>query len=77
MSIENSFNNYIYLKRAISRILPLIIKRSGNLDVVSCSECIIVIPLLSSVDIYNYIVKCPHIVYTQDNKSNSLIINIV
>lgn len=77
MSIENSFNNYIYLKRAISRLLPLIIKSGCILDVVSCSKCIIIIPLLSSVDIYNYIVKCPHIVYTQDNKLNSLIIDII
>lgn len=76
-NLEQDYNNHIYLKRAISKILPLLIKSGGNLEVVSCSKCIIVIPLLSSVDNFDsYLVKCSHIVYIQDNYTNSLIITV-
>lgn len=76
-SLEQDYNNHIYLKRAISKILPLLIKSGGILEVVSCSKCIVTIPLLTSVDISNYIVKCSHIIYTQDNKFNTLTIDIL
>lgn len=74
---EQDYNNYIYLKKAITKILPLVIKNAGFLNVISCSKCIVIIPLLASVDISNYIVKCSHIIYTQENKFNTLIVDIV
>lgn len=76
--IDNSYNNYIYLKKAITKILPLVIKNNGIIDITASNKAILIIPSISNVvNLENYISKCPHITYMQDNKYNSLVINIV
>lgn len=76
-NLEQDYNNHIYLKRAISKILPLVIKSGGILEVVSCSKCIIIIFGLFNIDddVDNYFVNCSHILYTK--KYNTLVIDIV
>lgn len=77
-NLEQDYNNHIYLKRAISKILPLLIKNNGIIDIISSFKAILIIPYLSNVtNLENYIIKCPHITYMQDNNTKSIIIEII
>lgn len=73
--ISQDYNNHIYLKRAISRLLPLLIKSGCILEFVSCSKCIITFNELSKIDIDNYLFYCRHVTY--EKKINSLYINVI
>lgn len=73
-NLEQDYNNHIYLKRAISKILPLLIKNAGFLNVISCSKCIVIINDLSKIDIDNYLFNCRHVTYKKE--INKLYINV-